>query len=65
MTPETPVETVPDSLLDLQLRVARRADELQQQGGEPQDRQYWLRAEQEILSVQTDTLAEVLSPPAG
>jgi len=50
-TEETTVTFAEDELLKLQLRVARRADELSQQTGREQqkDLERWLEAEREVL----------------
>jgi hypothetical protein len=47
----TPVVFTEDELLQLELKVAQRADQLSQESGSVrgQDLQHWLRAEQEIF----------------
>jgi hypothetical protein len=56
--PATPA-SADDELLKLQLRVARRADELSQENGrEPQkDLEHWLQAEREVLTNRTAVAA--------
>jgi hypothetical protein len=57
-----------DSLLTLQLRVARRADELARARAEPAglNLHCWLLAEREVLSgTLTDWIAEPARPTAG
>jgi hypothetical protein len=48
----TPANRLNDQLLDLELRIARRADELARTAEPVQDRTYcyWLRGEREVLS---------------
>jgi hypothetical protein len=47
----SPMAFTEDALLQLELKVAQRADQLSQESGSVrgQDLQYWLRAEQEIF----------------